>query len=146
MNRDQLLFGVAYYREYMPYERLDQDIEMMKKAHINYVRIGESTWSTYEKDDGVFDFSSLLIVLDKMHAAGISVIVGTPTYAIPSWLARKYPDIMAETQQGRNRYGARQLMDITHPAYLYYGDRIITKMLEAVHNHPAIQVLRLRFA
>ena len=32
MNRDQLLFGVAYYREYMPYERLDQDIEMMKKA------------------------------------------------------------------------------------------------------------------
>ena len=59
MNRDQLLFGVAYYREYMPYERLDQDIEMMKKAHINYVRIGESTWSTYEKDDGVFDFSSL---------------------------------------------------------------------------------------
>ena len=138
MNRDQLLFGVAYYREYMPYERLDQDIEMMKKAHINYVRIGESTWSTYEKDDGVFDFSSLLIVLDKMHAAGISVIVGTPTYAIPSWLARKYPDILAETQQGRNRYGARQLMDITHPAYLYYGDRIITKMLEAVHNHPAI--------
>lgn len=27
----KLLFGAAYYDEYMPYDRLDKDIEMMKK-------------------------------------------------------------------------------------------------------------------
>ena len=42
----KLLFGAAYYDEYMPYDRLDKDIEMMKKAGINTVRIAESTWST----------------------------------------------------------------------------------------------------
>ncbi len=48
----QLLYGVAYYFEYLPYDRIDQDIEMMKAAGINVVRIGESTWSTYEPHDG----------------------------------------------------------------------------------------------
>lgn len=38
-NRKQLLFGAAYYDEYMPYERLDKDVEMMKKAGINTVRL-----------------------------------------------------------------------------------------------------------
>ena len=32
---DKLLYGVAYYDEYMPYDRLDQDVEMMKAAGIN---------------------------------------------------------------------------------------------------------------
>ena len=138
MNQDQILFGSAYYREYLPYERLEQDIALMKKAHFNYVRIGESTWSTYEKEDGVFDFSPVLTVLDKMHENGIKVIVGTPTYAVPAWLVKKHPEVLATTLQGPNRYGARQLMDITAPAYRYYAERIVTKMMEAVHDHPAI--------
>ena len=45
---DKLLYGVAYYDEYMPYDRLDKDIQMMKDAGINVVRIAESTWSTHE--------------------------------------------------------------------------------------------------
>lgn len=131
-------YGTAYYYEYLPYDRLDEDIAMMKKAHLNIVRIGESTWSTYEKQDGVFDFSPLDKVLDKMHEAGINVIVGTPTYAIPTWLAKKYPDIMVQINGKRMQYGARQIFDITNPAYLRYAERIIRKMLEHVHNHPAI--------
>lgn len=134
----EILYGVAYYREYMPYERLDEDIAMMREAGINIVRIGESTWSTYEKEEGHFDFSPVLTVLDKMHAAGIKVIVGTPTYAVPGWLVRRYPEVMVTTAKGQERYGGRQKMDITHPAFLFYADRIITKMMEAVHDHPAI--------
>jgi hypothetical protein len=41
---DNILYGVAYYHEYMPYERLDKDIEMMKDAGISVVRLGESSW------------------------------------------------------------------------------------------------------
>ena len=49
---EQLLYGAAYYDEYMPYDRLEQDVAMMKKAGINTVRIAESTWSTYEQQEG----------------------------------------------------------------------------------------------
>ena len=41
---DRLLYGVAYYDEYMPCDRLDKDVEMIKAAGINLVRIAESTW------------------------------------------------------------------------------------------------------
>lgn len=131
-------YGTAYYYEYLPYDRLDEDVAMMKKAHLNVIRIGESTWGTYEKQDGIFDFTPLDKVLDKMYEAGINVIVGTPTYAIPTWLAKKYPDIMVQINGKRMPYGARQIFDITNPAYLKYAERIIREMLDHVHNHPAI--------
>ena len=35
----ELLYGAAYYDEYMPYDRLEKDVTMMKKAGINTVRI-----------------------------------------------------------------------------------------------------------
>lgn len=128
MNR--ILYGVAYYDEYMPYDRLDKDVEMMKAAGINLVRIAESTWSTCEPQEGVFDFSHVTRVLDAMEEAGINVIIGTPTYAVPAWMVKSYPDVLATTNRGPVRYGARQLMDITHPVYRYYGERIIRKLLE----------------
>ena len=73
---EKLLFGTAYYDEYMPYDRLDEDVQMMKKAGINVVRIAESTWSTCEPQEGIFDFSHVERVMDAMEAAGISVIIG----------------------------------------------------------------------
>lgn len=36
MNMKELLYGAAYYDEYMPYDRLDKDVEMMKKAGNQY--------------------------------------------------------------------------------------------------------------
>ena len=67
----KLLYGAAYYDEYMPYDRLQQDVAMMKKAGINTVRIAESTWSTCEPQEGVFDFSHVERVMDAMEEAGI---------------------------------------------------------------------------
>lgn len=126
----ELLFGAAYYDEYMPCERLHQDIAMMKKAGINTVRIAESTWSTCEPQEGVFDFSHVERVLDAMEEAKIHVIIGTPTYAIPTWMAKSHPDVIAETRQGRGIYGARQIMDITHPVYLFYAERMIRELMK----------------
>ena len=98
---NKLLYGVAYYYEYLPYDRLAEDIKMMKAAGINVVRIAESTWSTYEKQEGQFDFSTVTKVLDAMEEAGIDVIIGTPTYAVPSWLVKMDPTVLAVTHQAK---------------------------------------------
>ena len=139
---DKLLYGVAYYDEYMPYDRLDEDIRMMKAANINVVRIAESTWSTLEPRDGEFNFYHIDRVLKAMDEAGIAVIVGTPTYAIPPWMAKKYDDILIEssdgTPDGHKYYGARQIMDITHPGYLFHCERVIRKLMERVAQHPCV--------
>jgi len=134
----RLLFGAAYYDEYMPYERLGKDIEMMKKAGINTVRIAESTWSTCEPQEGVFDFSHVERVVNAMEEAGIGVIIGTPTYAVPTWMIKSYPDILAVTVKGRGIYGARQIMDITHPAYRHYSERVIRKLMECAAHRKCV--------
>ncbi len=130
MKTEKLLFGAAYYDEYLPCDRIETDMEMMEKAHINVIRIAESTWSTWEPREGVFDFTRLHRMLQASARHGISVIIGTPTYAIPAWLAAKYPDIIAETHDGPGRYGHRQNMDITHPMYLKHAEIIIRRLIE----------------
>ncbi|RSX52883.1 beta-galactosidase [Bifidobacterium goeldii] len=135
---NHILFGAAYYDEYMPYDRLDKDIAMMKAAHMNVVRIAESTWSTMEPQPGTFDFSHIDRVLDAMHNAGISVIVGTPTYAVPSWLVAADPDVLARTHRGEGHYGPRQIMDITNKTYLFHAEKAIRALIEHVAEHPAV--------
>ena len=89
-----VLYGAAYYPEYTPYDRLDADVELMQKAGLTVVRVGESTWSSWEPRDGEFQFAWMRRVLDRLHEAGIKAILGTPTYSIPTWLYRKHPDIV----------------------------------------------------
>ena len=134
----KILYGAAYYEEYAPYDRLNADVAMMKSAGINFVRIGESRWGTLEPQDGVFDYSHIDRVIQAMDKAGIAVIVGTPTYAIPTWLARKYPDVLAITPTGPSRYGPRQNMDITNPHFRFYAERVIRLLVEHVKDQPAV--------
>ena len=71
MNQDTILYGASFYPESMPYERLDRDVELIKNANINGGRMGESTWSVWEPEDGRFEPAWMDAALDKLHQAGI---------------------------------------------------------------------------
>lgn len=133
------LYGAAYYSEYTPSDRLDEDIRLMKEAGLTVVRVGESTWSLFEPQEGQFEFAWMDRILDKMHKAGIKVILGTPTYSIPAWMAAKHPEILAHTIDDQQRhYGIRQNMDLLNPDYRRYCERIIREMMKHYAQHPAI--------
>ena len=139
---DTILYGAAYYHEYMPYDRLEEDVRLMQDMGISVVRVGESTWTSWEPREGEFEFAWMERILDRMHKAGIHAILGTPTYSIPPWMYRKHPEVMV-TPLGQVRgawqfYGPRQNMDITHPTYLFYCERIIRKIVEHFKDHPAV--------
>ena len=137
--QENILYGAAYYHEYMPYERLDVDVRMMKEAGISVVRVGESTWSLFEPREGEFEFAWMDRIIDKFHEAGIQVILGTPTYSIPAWLWHKHPEVLLDYRDGGEAsYGIRQNMNITNPTYLFYSERIIRKMMEHFVSHPGI--------
>jgi beta-galactosidase len=139
---DTVLYGAAYYHEYMPYERLAKDVELMKRAGITVVRVGESTWTSWEPREGEFQFAWMDRIVDAMHAAGIQVVMGTPTYSIPPWLYAKHPEVMVmplgQVRTPREFYGMRQNMDITHPVYRQYSERIIRKIAERYAKHPGV--------
>ena len=138
-----VLYGASYYHEYMPYERLEKDARLMEEAGVTVVRVGESAWSSWEPREGEFEFAWMEKVVDRMHKAGIKVILGTPTYSIPPWLYRKHPEIVV-TPLGQVRtapegfYGPRQNMDITHPTYLHYAERVISRIVSRFKDHPAV--------
>ena len=112
---------------------------MMKAAGINVVRMGKSSWGLWEPQEGRFQFAWMDRVVERMHRAGIKVLMGTPTYSIPAWLYRKHPEILRTRLGGeRATYGMRQNMDITHPAYLFYAERVIRRLLEHYKDHPAV--------
>jgi beta-galactosidase len=135
----RVLFGVAYYHEYQPYDRLKTDLDLMVQAHFTVIRVGESVWSTWEPENGRFDLEWLQPVLDGAHERGISVLLGTPTYAVPPWLARLYPEIAGERSTGEPiPWGARQEVDFTHPAFRFHAERVIRRIAARYAGHPAI--------
>ena len=132
-------FGAAYYLEYQPDKDVDRDLDLMQAAGFTVIRVGESVWSTWEPSDGVFDLDWLQPVLDGAHRRGIGVILGTPTYAAPPWLAHAYPEIAGEVKTGqRYPWGARQEIDITHPAFLFHAERVSRKIVARYADHPAV--------
>jgi len=136
---ERVLFGAAYYAEYQPVPRLDDDLDLMQRAGFSVIRVGESVWSTWEPDDGVFDLDWLQPVLDGAHRRGIHVILGTPTYAAPMWLARRYPEINAQRATGQPMgWGARQEIDYAHPAFLFHAERLIRRIFARYADHPAV--------
>ena len=126
----RILYGAAYYEEYMTEDRLERDMDLMQSAGINVIRIAESTWSVEEPSDGVFDFSHVTRTIEAAARHGIDVIIGTPTYAVPSWLYMKHPEIL-----GGNKFGPRQNMDITSPVYRKYAERIIRRLVSATSGY-----------
>jgi beta-galactosidase len=134
-----MLFGSAYYHEYQPSERLAADLDLMVEAGFTVIRVGESTWASHEPRDGEIDFGELARVVDAAGERGIKVIVGTPTYAIPAWLARKHPEVMGVNPDGTPvAYGARQNMDYASPVFRPYAERIVRAMGERFGAHDAV--------
>jgi beta-galactosidase len=146
LNFPTVLYGAAYYHEYMPYDRLDKDIALMKGAGLNVVRMGESTWSLWEPEDGHFEYAWMDRVVDAMGKAGIKVILGTPTYSIPAWMAHQHPEILAQRANGsifggqpqQNTYGMRQNMDTDSPAYRFYAERLIRHIVAHYKDNPNV--------
>jgi len=134
-----VLYGAAYYHEYMPYERLDKDVAMMKAAGLTVVRMGESTWSLWEPEDGKFEYAWMDRVVDAMGKAGIKVIMGTPTYSIPTWMYHEHPEILARPLGGaKTFYGMRQNMDTDNPAFRFYAQRLIRNLVKHYRNNPNV--------
>jgi beta-galactosidase len=144
-----VLYGAAYYNEYMPGDqnaRLEKDLALMKAAGLNVVRMGESTWSLWEPEDGKFEYAWMDHIVDAMGKAGIKVILGTPTYSIPAWMAHQHPEILADRIPGGAfggkavpaTYGQRQNMDTDSPAYRFYAERMIRHIVAHYKGNPTV--------
>jgi beta-galactosidase len=136
---DQILYGAAYYNEYHQSERTAEDFELMTQAGVNVIRVGESVWHKWQPTETSFDLDWLQPILDAAHARNISVIIGTPTYAVPRWIFQTYPEVIAERGTGgKIPFGHRQNVDYSHPTFRRLSEQIIRKIVTRYADHPAV--------
>jgi len=136
---DKPLYGAAYYSEYTPTDRLDKDVEMMLQSGVTVVRIGESSWGLFEPSEGKFEFAWMDRIVNKFQKAGIKVILGTPTYSIPAWMAKAYPEVLSVKANGeKSYYGIRQNMDFYNAKFRFFSERIIRRLMERYAKNPNV--------
>lgn len=131
--------GVCYYPEHWPHERWAQDARMMREAGLTHVRIGEFAWSRIEPEAGRFDWGWLDRAVETLHAAGLRIIMGTPTATPPKWLLDSMPDMIARDRHGRPRgFGSRRHYCFSHAGYRAEAARITRALAERYGRHPGV--------
>lgn len=120
-------------------EILDEDMRLMKIANCNVVSIGIFSWAKLEPEEGVFDFSWLDMIMDKLAANNIYAILATPSGARPAWLSAKYPEVLrTEWNRVRRLHGGRHNHCFTSPVYREKVSIINRKLAERYKDHPAL--------
>ena len=134
-----MYLGVDYYPEQWSSSLLEEDLDNICELGCSAIRIAEFGWHIMEPEEGRFDFSFFDHVIARAKARGLSVVIGTPTATIPAWLAKKYPDILSEFEDGAKRvFGGRHVYCFNSPALYRYAGRIIRAMAEHYKDEPAI--------
>jgi beta-galactosidase len=122
--------GAAYYPEQWPRERWETDARLMAEAGLAVARIGEFAWARLEPRAGDFDFDWLDDAIATLAAAGLEVILGTPTAAPPAWLVQRHPEILPLRADGVQPFGHRRHYCPNQPAFREATERIVTRLAE----------------
>ncbi len=126
--------GAAYYPESWPREEIDADLDRIMAHGLNTVRIAEFAWSTMEPEEGKYDFSLFREVVDKCKARGISVVMCTPSATPPSWMERRYPEVLAEVGLVKKVHGSRRMSCPTSKTFRYFCSKIVEEMAREFAN------------
>ncbi len=131
--------GVCYYPEHWPQDGWAEDAARMADMGLSVVRIAEFAWSRIEPEPGQYDWAWLDQAVETLHAAGLSVIMCTPTATPPKWLVDQQPDMVAVNERGQRRqFGSRRHYSFSHEGYRADCARITEVVGERYGQHPAV--------
>lgn len=131
--------GVCYYPEHWPEAWWADDARAMVAMGIAQVRIGEFSWARIEPAPGRFDWGWLDRAIDTLAAAGLQIVLCTPTTTPPKWLVDADPEMLAVGADGRpRRFGSRRHYCFSSDTYLEQAERITRRFAERYGQHPAV--------
>ena len=131
--------GVAWYPEQWPEERWADDARRMADMGLSLVRLGEFAWARIEPAAGRFDWGWLDRAVATLAAAGLDIMLCTPTATPPKWLVDAHPEILAWARDGQpRRFGSRRHYCFSSPAYRREAARIAAAVADRYGAHPAV--------
>ncbi len=131
--------GVCYYPEHWPESQWAEDAARMAALGLTWVRIGEFAWARMEPTPGTLDWAWLDRAIETLGAAGLKVVLGTPTATPPRWILAKHPDMIAVDRDGKPRgFGSRRHYCFSHRPYRQECARIVGLMAERYGKNPHV--------
>ncbi|MDE7360232.1 MAG: beta-galactosidase [Lachnospiraceae bacterium] len=124
-------YGGDYNPEQWPEETWEEDMRLLKLAHIDIVTLNVFSWASLQSDDDVYHFEKLDKIMELVKQHGLKVCLATSTGAHPAWMARKHPDILRVEANGMKRkFGSRHNSCPNSPAYRKYAAALASKLAE----------------
>ena len=76
MNIKDILYGGDYNPEQWPQEMWEEDIRLMKKAHINIVTLNTFSWAALQPSEDSYCFEKLDKIMDFVRKNGLKGMHG----------------------------------------------------------------------
>ena len=106
---------------------------------VTYVRIAEFAWSRIEPKRNTFAWKWLDDVIEILGAAGLRIIMCTPTATPPKWLIDECPEILPWDSQGRSRgFGSRRHYCFSSPVWHEETRRICEILADRYGENSAV--------
>ena len=136
---ERFYYGAAYYPEHWDDATRAEDVNRMKAAGFNCVRMAEFAWSLMEPRRGEFHFALFDRAIEELGAQGIQTLLCTPTAAPPRWLSARHPEILRMDANGQPfQHGSRVHANYASPVYRDYSQKITQAMAGHFRDNPHV--------
>lgn len=135
----EILYGGDYNPEQWPEEVWEEDMRMLKKAHINEVTLNVFSWAALQPDEDTYCFEKLDRIMEYVRENGLKVCMATSTGAHPAWMAKRHPDILRTDFEGRkHKFGGRHNSCPNSPAYRLYAPKLAGELARRYRDYDNI--------
>ncbi|MCR5415928.1 MAG: beta-galactosidase [Pseudobutyrivibrio sp.] len=133
---NKVLYGGDYNPEQWPEEIWQEDMKLLKEAHINELTLNVFSWAALQPSEDVYDFSKLDKIMKLVKENGFKVMLATSTGAHPAWMAHRHPDILRTEFDGRRRkFGGRHNSCPNSKTYMKYAPLLAKKLAERYKDY-----------
>ena len=115
----------------------DEDYAAFDLAGITTVTLGVFAWAHLQPAEDRYDFSRLDAIVERATAEGRSIVLATPSGAMPPWLAQTHPDACRVDFEGRRHvYGQRHNHCPSSTAFARLSVALAGRLARAVRRQP----------
>ncbi len=138
---DTILYGGDYNPEQWSEATWQEDMRMVKLAHVNMLTINVFSWALLEPRPGQYHFAQLDRMMDMLAEHDVYADLATGTASPPTWMSRLYPSMLLVTREGnRVSHGSRQHYCPNSPDYRRKSADLVQQLAERYGSHPALKI------
>src|SRR5438270_12310476 len=116
-------------------------MRLMKLAHVNMASINIFSWASLEPREGHYQFDRLERIMDMLAQHGIMADLATATASPPTWMSRRYPEMLPVTWDGKRlSHGSRQHYCPNSIDFRRKSAELARRLAERYRTHPALRM------